>query len=104
MFNRLVSRRATFSTTSSRLEKQKSPHAQWYSDVAPAMVPIFLLGSAVYLGLQLAQMRLSHEKYMVEAAERVEILEAQVEALQRSREKNAPEPQLPPPSSKWRFW
>ena len=27
----------------------KSGHAQWYSDVVPAMVPIFLLGSAVYL-------------------------------------------------------
>jgi len=29
--------------------RPKSPHAQWYSDVVPAMIPVFLLGSAVYL-------------------------------------------------------
>ncbi|TFK76075.1 hypothetical protein BDN72DRAFT_831519 [Pluteus cervinus] len=28
---------------------KKSPHGQWYSDVVPSMIPIFLLGSAVYL-------------------------------------------------------
>ncbi|KAJ3995192.1 hypothetical protein F5050DRAFT_1769192 [Lentinula boryana] len=87
-------------------EKPKSPHAQWYSDVLPAMVPIFLLGSAVYLGLQLAQTRLSHEKYMTEARERAEILEAQIDALQRSRERDTeiPSPKSPSGNSKWRLW
>jgi len=86
-------------------EKPKSPHAQWYSDVLPAMLPIFLLGSAVYLGLQLAQTRLSHEKYMAEAQERVKILETQVDALQRSREQDA-ELTISKPvpnTSKWRL-
>ncbi|KAF9263566.1 hypothetical protein L218DRAFT_959104 [Marasmius fiardii PR-910] len=64
---------------------RRSPHAQWYSDVLPATIPIFLLGSAVYLGLQLAQTRLSHEKYMHEARERVERLEAEIHCLQRDR-------------------
>ncbi|KAJ3883136.1 hypothetical protein F5051DRAFT_392095 [Lentinula edodes] len=88
-------------------QKPKSPHAQWYSDVLPSMVPIFLLGSAVYLGLQLAQTRLFHEKYMVEARERVETLESEIDvALQRNRER---EPETTPsksPSDKssWRFW
>ncbi|KAJ3803065.1 hypothetical protein GGU11DRAFT_740033 [Lentinula aff. detonsa] len=87
-------------------EKSKSPHAQWYSDVLPAMVPIFLLGSAVYLGLQLAQTRLSHEKYMIEAQERAEILEAEIDALQRSRQRDAeiPSPKSPSGNSKWRLW
>jgi len=70
------------------------------------MVPIFLLGSAVYLGLQLTQTRLSHEKYMVEAQERVEILEAQVDALQRSREQDSGTPisKSTANASKWRVW
>jgi hypothetical protein len=42
------------------------------------MVPIALLGSAVYLGLQLAQSQLSHEQYLDEATARVNELEVQV--------------------------
>lgn len=30
-------------------ERQRSAHAQWYSDMLPAMVPVALLGSAVYM-------------------------------------------------------
>ena len=29
--------------------KPQSGHAQFYSDTLPAMIPVFLLGSAVYL-------------------------------------------------------
>jgi outer membrane murein-binding lipoprotein Lpp len=47
------------------------------------MVPIALLGSAVYLGLQLAQSQLSHEQYLDEATTRVNELEAQVNALEQ---------------------
>ncbi|KAJ4472315.1 hypothetical protein J3R30DRAFT_3524495 [Lentinula aciculospora] len=101
-------RTSTYPSTTTRwysTEKPKSPHAQWYSDVLPAMVPIFLLGSAVYLGLQLAQTRLSHQKYMTEARERVDILEAQIDALQHSREKDAESPpSQTSDKSKWRLW
>ncbi|KAK7049669.1 hypothetical protein VNI00_005700 [Paramarasmius palmivorus] len=71
----------TTSTGNSEKPRTASPHAQWYRDIVPAMIPIFLLGSAVYLGLQLWQTRLSHEKYIHQARERVEQLEAQVQAL-----------------------
>jgi len=49
------------------------------------MIPVFLLGSAVYLGLQLIQLKISHEKFMEEAASRVLSLEAEIEALQQQR-------------------
>ncbi|KAF8222711.1 hypothetical protein L208DRAFT_1412901 [Tricholoma matsutake] len=84
----------------------RSPHAQWYADIVPAMIPIFLLGSAVYLGLQLAQQKLSHEKYIEEASQHVKTLEAEVEALQaeymRRREGEA---SVQTPGNKtWRWW
>lgn len=46
------------------------------------MIPIALLGSAVYLGLQLARAKLSHEKQVVEAQERVSHLEAHLKHLE----------------------
>jgi len=76
---------------------KKSGHSQWYADIVPAMIPIFLLGSAVYLGLQLTQLKLSHEKFMGEAAERVRALEAEVDALRQQRENNIET--VTPPSS-----
>ncbi|KAK7470829.1 hypothetical protein VKT23_002246 [Stygiomarasmius scandens] len=79
--------------------RPKSPHAQWYSDVVPAMIPVFLLGSAVYLGLQLAQTRLSHEKHMDAAQQRVAALEAQVQQLQQDR--SQPSPSSPPLKRWW---
>ncbi|KAF8665782.1 hypothetical protein AX16_000229 [Volvariella volvacea WC 439] len=92
--------------------KRPSPHSQWYSDTVPAMIPVFLLGSAIYLGLQLTQQKLSHEKYMEEAQERVRQLEAQVRALEEERSKGAQEqaspvspaghqPTNPRPRSRW---
>lgn len=49
------------------------------------MVPIALLGSAVYLALQLTQSSLLHEKYLDEARTKVTQLEAQIEKLQSER-------------------
>ncbi|KAG7097140.1 hypothetical protein E1B28_004518 [Marasmius oreades] len=97
MFQRASTTR-WYSTGNSR----RSPHAQWYSDVLPAMIPIFLLGSAVYLGLQLAQTRLSHEKYMHDAKERVERLEAEIESLQQDRHAASTET-IPKDRSWWRW-
>ncbi|KAJ7591243.1 hypothetical protein C8J56DRAFT_557798 [Mycena floridula] len=64
----------------------KSPHAQWYDDVVPAMIPVVLLGSAIYLGLQLTQLNLSHEKYMQGAKEQVRKLEEEIYALQKQQQ------------------
>jgi hypothetical protein len=76
-----------------------SPHAAWYRDTLPAMIPICLLGSAVYLvyikflspaahlnyppqGLQLLQLRLNHEKSLDQGHATIAQLEAQIVALQ----------------------
>lgn len=75
--------------------KVRSAHAQWYSTMAPAMIPVFLLGSAVYLGLQLTHQKLAHEKFMEEALVRVTVLEAEVHALQEKRERATHETVLP---------
>ncbi|ETW84325.1 hypothetical protein HETIRDRAFT_28617, partial [Heterobasidion irregulare TC 32-1] len=56
-------------------------HAQFYSDLVPGMIPIALLGSAVYMALQLLQSRLSHEKHLDEARSRINELEAEIDAL-----------------------
>jgi hypothetical protein len=83
----------------------KSAHAQWYSDLLPGMIPVALLGSAVYLvskisrtpltcfadvfslqGLQLAREILAHEKYLDEARARVQELEAEVADLRSARQ------------------
>jgi len=63
----------------------KSPYSTLYSGTFPAMVPVFLLGSAVYFGLQLTQSKLSHEKYMQQATQQVLALEAEIDVLQQSR-------------------
>jgi len=48
----------------------------------PGMIPIALLGSTIYFGLQLARAKLSHEKQVVEAEERVSQLEARLKHLE----------------------
>jgi len=48
----------------------------------PGMIPIALLGSAVYMGLQFARATLSHEKQVAEAQERVARLEARLKYLE----------------------
>jgi len=45
------------------------------------MIPVALLGSAVYMGLHLLQTNLSHEKYLDEARGRVRELEQEIDAL-----------------------
>ncbi|RDB22612.1 hypothetical protein Hypma_010378 [Hypsizygus marmoreus] len=117
VITRLVQKRGLVSTLSiSRLhrrpysesatQKPRSGHAQWYSDIVPAMIPIFLLGSAIYLGLQLTQLKLSHEKFMEEAKERVRELEAEIDALQEQRlkEKEASPPKATSVTSKKSGW
>jgi len=71
-----------------------SRHAQFYSDLVPAMVPIALLGSAVYMGLQLLQTHLSHEKYLDEARTRIKELEQEIDVLllERGRTSTSPLP------------
>jgi len=51
----------------------------------PGMIPVALLGSGVYMGLQLLQSSLAHEKFLDEAREQVHQLEEEVDRLQKQR-------------------
>jgi len=51
----------------------------------PGMIPVALLGSAVYMGLQLIQGKLAHEQSLDETKERICALEAEVDRLQEQR-------------------
>ncbi|PPQ74403.1 hypothetical protein CVT24_001071 [Panaeolus cyanescens] len=64
----------------------KSNHGSLYSQTFPAMIPVFLLGSAVFLGLKLTQSKFAHEKYLQEAHARIQVLEAEVDSLQQQRQ------------------
>ncbi|KAJ6629155.1 hypothetical protein B0H10DRAFT_1988142 [Mycena sp. CBHHK59/15] len=66
--------------------KPRSPYAEWYSNILPAMLPITLLASAVYTALLLAQLTLSHERTMERQAARLAQLEADVDALHRAHQ------------------
>jgi hypothetical protein len=84
-----------------------SPHAQVYNSLIPGMLPVALLGSAVYLvslrfllskwrgfslvwpclqGLHLLRGSIAQEKLMGEANARVRVLEAEIESLQQAQQ------------------
>jgi len=46
---------------------------------------LFAINNNAPQGLQLIQLKLSHEKYMEEATSRVQALEVEIEALQQQR-------------------
>jgi len=73
------------------------------------MIPVFLLGSAIYLGLELTQLKLAQEKYMDESARRIEQLEAEIASLREKRLHGAQAPTALPtleqaPLPKKRSW
>ncbi|TEB35515.1 hypothetical protein FA13DRAFT_1788142 [Coprinellus micaceus] len=73
-------------------------------------MPVFLLGSAIYLGLRLTQMNLSHERYMEQAEARIKALEDDIATLETSRraaEATPPSgdaPQTEQQPSRWRLF
>jgi hypothetical protein len=94
---------------------QKSGHALWYADMVPGMIPVALLGSAVYLvsmhrlhtvlvhapvlteilwfqALQLTRQTLSQDKWLEEAHARIQQLEVELELL-RAEQRTAAVPQ-----------
>jgi len=82
-----------------------SRHAQFYSDLVPAMIPVALLGSAVYMGLQLLQTNLLHEKYLDEARARIEELEREIDALVLERSNTSPLPEIATTNTRsWFRW
>ncbi|PAV20719.1 hypothetical protein PNOK_0334600 [Pyrrhoderma noxium] len=80
--------------------QERSAHAQWYADIVPAMIPVALLGSAVYLGLKLIQTNLSTEKYLDEANARIKQLEKEVAELLAAQQAQTQSTVLTPQSQK----
>ncbi|EIW62104.1 uncharacterized protein TRAVEDRAFT_118254 [Trametes versicolor FP-101664 SS1] len=66
-----------------------SRHAQFYTEFAAGMIPVAILGSAVYMvrptpsGLRTWQQYLAHERFLEEAQAHVQELEAEVTALRQ---------------------
>ncbi|OSC99193.1 hypothetical protein PYCCODRAFT_1438598 [Trametes coccinea BRFM310] len=90
---------------------QPSRHAQFYSEFAAGMIPVAILGSAVYLGLRTWQQYLAHERFLEEAQAHVQQLEAEVTALREQLQaanhgntaSGAPASESGKKSS-WRLW
>ncbi|KAF9510063.1 hypothetical protein BS47DRAFT_1487645 [Hydnum rufescens UP504] len=62
----------------------QSGHLVFYRELVPAMIPIFILGPAVYIALHLTQTYLAHDKYVLEARGRIAELQNELEKLQFS--------------------
>ncbi|WVF71866.1 hypothetical protein IAT40_006676 [Kwoniella sp. CBS 6097] len=81
--------------------KKRSPHMVWYREIVPAMVPIFLISTTLFLSLSLIRTHLSHSKSLSESTNKIEELEAQLAQLRleqrraRVREKKERERILP---------
>ncbi|KAI9574975.1 hypothetical protein HD554DRAFT_2051531 [Boletus coccyginus] len=86
-FRTCVPHQRAYSTPAS---KPRSGHANFYASLLPAMIPVALLGSAVYMALHLAQSRLAHEKFLDGARDRIRALEEEVDSLQRQRSSVVP--------------
>ncbi|KIJ56568.1 hypothetical protein M422DRAFT_238193 [Sphaerobolus stellatus SS14] len=64
---------------------RRNPHADWYSQILPAMLPIALLGSSVYLGLHLIRTNLATERRADLCDARIIQLEEELAQLQRKQ-------------------
>ncbi|CDO74038.1 hypothetical protein BN946_scf185043.g88 [Trametes cinnabarina] len=89
--------------------REPSRHAQFYTEFAAGMIPVAILGSAVYLGLRTWQQYLAHERFLEEAQAHVQQLEAEVSALREQlqaagHETPAGDAPASVKKSTWRFW
>ncbi|KAJ8469285.1 hypothetical protein ONZ51_g9098 [Trametes cubensis] len=69
--------------------REPSRHAQFYTEFAAGMIPVAILGSAVYLGLRTWQQYLAHERFLEEAQTRVQELETEVTTLREQLQNGA---------------
>ncbi|KZO93228.1 hypothetical protein CALVIDRAFT_540219 [Calocera viscosa TUFC12733] len=65
--------------------RDKSRHASFYSDILPAWLPIIVIGSAVFLTLQMTRAHLAQERWTAEIRGEIAGLEGQYEEVQRAR-------------------
>ncbi|KAI0829472.1 hypothetical protein BC628DRAFT_1360689 [Trametes gibbosa] len=119
--------RAARRHASARQMSSSARHAQFYSEFAAGMIPVALLGSAVYMvrpagargglcahwtrpqGLRTWQQHLAHERFLEEAQAHVQHLEAEVTALRQQMQtgmgaQDGAQGVGPPGSTKSRWW
>jgi len=75
-----------------RYSTRPSPHARWYRDTLPPMIPIALLGSAVYMALHLVQAQLAQQKETQLALSHIASLEDELEEQLRVRDRSHAKP------------
>ncbi|ODN73604.1 hypothetical protein L198_08292 [Cryptococcus wingfieldii CBS 7118] len=81
--------------------KPNNAHANWYREIVPAMLPIFVLSTTLFLSLSLLRTYLSHAYSLAQSETRISELEGELEELrreqrrQRWREKRERERMLP---------
>ncbi|OWZ56779.1 hypothetical protein C356_01481 [Cryptococcus neoformans c45] len=81
--------------------KKPNRHADWYREIVPAMVPIFVISTTIFLSLSLLRTYLSHSKSLAESEAHIALLETQLAQLRleqkkmRIREKRERERMLP---------
>ncbi|KAL7424315.1 hypothetical protein Q5752_001905 [Cryptotrichosporon argae] len=75
----------------SKTPQRPSAMKVWYREIVPAMLPIFLLSTTIFLSLSLLRTHLSHARSLSESAERIAALEAELararDARHRQRER-----------------
>ncbi|WVQ78599.1 hypothetical protein IAT38_000685 [Cryptococcus sp. DSM 104549] len=69
--------------------KKPSAHAVWYREIVPAMLPIFVISTTLFLSLSLARTYLSHSRSLTESEERIAQLEAQLTKLRLEQKRAA---------------
>ncbi|ADV19307.1 hypothetical protein I315_03133 [Cryptococcus gattii Ru294] len=81
--------------------KKPNRHADWYREIVPAMIPIFVISTTIFLSLSLLRTYLSHSKSLAESETHIALLETQLAQLRleqkkmRIREKRERERMLP---------
>ncbi|WWC60771.1 uncharacterized protein I303_103347 [Kwoniella dejecticola CBS 10117] len=67
--------------------KKPSPHLVWYREIVPAMIPIFLISTTLFLSLSLVRTHLSHSKSLAESNVKIAELEAQLTQMRVEQKK-----------------
>jgi len=61
----------------------------WYSDILPAWIPIIVIGSGVYLALQMTRAHLAQERWMQEIREAIGEMEVEFDDWQKKQKEQA---------------
>ncbi|RSH93798.1 hypothetical protein EHS25_006446 [Saitozyma podzolica] len=70
---------------SSSSAKRPTPTMVWYREIVPAMVPILLLSTTIFLSLSLLRTHLSHAKSLEESSARIAELEGELDRVKRQQ-------------------